>query len=156
MAWSIRRGKKSTGGRPTQRECRSPHGIRLSSAKKAIGEWSRKGKHGGAERNPKVTPKNVLGGGLRERVAESGVRPEPTLPVNHEEQRYKDFWSWEMILDGRGPWAQPGEYRRPKEEAEAAGDGSRRYEGTRLARKPEKQPQKIIGGGAYREYGYAR
>ena len=34
------------------------------------------------------------------------------------------------------------------EQAEAAGEGNRRYEGTRLARKPEKQPppQKQIGG----------
>ncbi|XP_029539534.2 uncharacterized protein LOC115143353 [Oncorhynchus nerka] len=69
---------------------------------------------------PESHPQIFIGGGLRERVAESGVRPEPTLPVNREEQRYKDFWSWEMILDGRGPWAQPGEYRRPKEELEAA------------------------------------
>ena len=66
-----------------------------------------------------------------------------------EEKRNKDFWTWEEILDGRGPWAkpgecsrtkvqrerdwtwedemdgegpwaQPGEYRRPKEELEAA------------------------------------
>jgi hypothetical protein len=29
-------------------------------------------------------PQILIGGGLRERVAESGVRPEPTLPVNRE------------------------------------------------------------------------
>ena len=37
-----------------------------------------------------------------------------------QEQRNQDFWTWEEILDGKGPWAQPGEYRRPKEELEAA------------------------------------
>jgi hypothetical protein len=37
-----------------------------------------------------------------------------------QEQRNPDFWTWEEILDGKGLWAQPGEYRRPKEELEAA------------------------------------
>ena len=71
-----------------------------------------------------------------------------------EEMRNKDFWTWEEILDGRGPWAKPGECSRPKVEqveaarrAEAAGERSRRYEGTWLARKHERQPQKCIGGG---------
>ena len=87
-----------------------------------------------------------------------------------QEQRKEDElfgeWTWEDVLDGKGcytweeilagrdrlPWEQVEALRR----AEAAGDRSRRYEGTRLARKPEKQPKNIIGGGAYREYGYAR
>ena len=61
---------------------------------------------------------------------------------------------WERLhyleeLEGRGPWAQPGEYRRPKEEREAAKAERRHYEA--LARqsgwKSESQPQKFLGGG---------
>jgi hypothetical protein len=37
-------------------------------------------------------------------------------------------WAWEEILDGAGPWTQPGEYRRPKEEIEAAKVERRYYE----------------------------
>jgi hypothetical protein len=35
---------------------------------------------------------------------------------NEQQQRPKtqDSWTWEEILDGRGPWAKPGECRRPK------------------------------------------
>ena len=79
-------------------------------------------------------PQIFIGGGLRERVAESGVRPEPTLPVNREEQlqwerlHHLENWTWEEELDGKGPWAQPGEYRRPKEELEAAKAERRWYE----------------------------
>ena len=107
---------------------------------------------------PEKQPQKCIGGGLRESVAESGDRPEPTPPVNREEQRSKDFWTWEEILDGKGPWAQPGEYRRPKEELEAVKAERRWYEeaARRSGWKPESQPQKCIGGGAYREYGYAR
>jgi hypothetical protein len=63
-------------------------------------------------------------------------------------------WTWEEILDGAGPWTQPGEYHRPKEELEAAKaerryyeqkhwriEEQRRYEGTQLVRKHERQPQ---------------
>ena len=32
----------------------------------------------------------------------------------------EEYWTWEDELDGKGPWAQPGEYRRPKVELEAA------------------------------------
>ena len=39
-----------------------------------------------------------------------------------------DSWTWEEIFDGKGPWAQPGEYRRPKEELEEAKAERRRYE----------------------------
>jgi hypothetical protein len=35
-------------------------------------------------------------------------------------QRSQDSWTWEEILDGEGPWAQKGEYRRPKAVLEAA------------------------------------
>jgi hypothetical protein len=51
-------------------------------------------------------------------------------------------------LDGKGPWAQAGECRRPQEELEAAKAEWRHYEElTRLARKPKRQPQKCIGRG---------
>ncbi|KAM9429341.1 uncharacterized protein ACWYII_017500 [Salvelinus alpinus] len=82
----------------------------------------------------------------------------------------KDFWTWEEILSGRGPWAQTGEYRCSRERSEAATaqerwfkEAARRrgwkpeiqarnrnYEGTRLARMPEKpvsNSQKFLGGG---------
>ena len=78
-----------------------------------------------------------------------------------EEQRLMGKWTWEEILDGAGPWPQPWEYRCPKEELEAAKaerrcyeekyrriEEERRYEGTRLARKPERQP-----GGLHKEVG---
>ena len=63
-------------------------------------------------------------------------------------------WTWEEILDGAGPWTPPGEYRRPKEEIEATKaerryykekyrriEERRGYEGTQIARTPERQPQ---------------
>ena len=37
-------------------------------------------------------------------------------------------WTWEEILDGKGPWAEPGEYCRPKTELEAAKAERRHYE----------------------------
>ncbi|XP_071239026.1 alkylglycerol monooxygenase-like isoform X2 [Salvelinus alpinus] len=46
----------------------------------------------------------------------------------NQEQRVLDSWTWEEILDGKGSWAQPGEYRRPKEELEAARAERRHYE----------------------------
>ncbi|KAM9544776.1 uncharacterized protein ACWYII_036017 [Salvelinus alpinus] len=61
-------------------------------------------------------------------------------------QERKDFWTWEQIMNGEGPWAKAGENRRPKAElearrrAEATGERNRSYEGTRLARKPKKPP----------------
>ena len=36
-----------------------------------------------------------------------------------EEQRVRDSWTWEEILDGTGPWSQAGEYSLPKAEMEA-------------------------------------
>jgi hypothetical protein len=51
-----------------------------------------------------------------------------------ERQRYLERWTWEEILDGKGPWTQPGEYRRPKAELEAAKAERRHYE--ELARRP--------------------
>ena len=66
-----------------------------------------------------------------------------------ERQRYLENWTWEEILDDKGPWKQPGEYRRPKAELEAAKAERRHYE--ELARqrgwKPERQPKNVLGGG---------
>ena len=36
-----------------------------------------------------------------------------------QRQRYLENWTCEEILDGKGPWAQAGEYRHPKAELEA-------------------------------------
>jgi hypothetical protein len=56
----------------------------------------------------------------------------------------KGCYTWEEILAGRDrlPWEQVEAARR----AEAAGEMSQRYEGTWLARKPERQPPKCLGG----------
>ena len=72
-------------------------------------------------------------------------------------QRGREDWIWEDNLDGKGsytweeilagrnrlPWEQVETARR----AEAAGERNQRYEGTQLARKPERQPQQKIFGG---------
>ena len=65
-----------------------------------------------------------------------------------QRQRTQDSWTWEEILDGEGPWAQPGEYCHPKAEREAVKAERRRYEEAARRRgwKPESQPQKCIGG----------
>ena len=65
------------------------------------------------------------------------------------QQRSPDPWTWEEILDGKGPWAQAGEYRRPKAELEAAKAERRWYEEAARQRgwKPKRQPQKCLGGG---------
>ena len=51
-------------------------------------------------------------------------------------------------MDGKGPWAQAGEYRRPKAELEAAKAELWWYEeaARQSGWKPERQPQKCIGG----------
>uniref|UniRef100_A0A8C7NUQ8 protein-tyrosine-phosphatase n=1 Tax=Oncorhynchus mykiss TaxID=8022 RepID=A0A8C7NUQ8_ONCMY len=66
-----------------------------------------------------------------------------------ERLHHLEKWTWEEELDGKGPWAQPGEYRRPKEELEAAKAERRRYEeaARRSGWKPGSQPQKFLGGG---------
>uniref|UniRef100_A0A8K9UVX3 Pyrin domain-containing protein n=1 Tax=Oncorhynchus mykiss TaxID=8022 RepID=A0A8K9UVX3_ONCMY len=66
-----------------------------------------------------------------------------------ERQRYLENWTWEEILDGKGPWAQAGEYRRPEAELEAAKAERLRYEEAARQRgwKPERQPPKCIGRG---------
>ena len=76
---------------------------------------------------------------------------------DRQQEQRKEDWTWEDELDGKGPWAQPGEYRRPKEELEAAKAERRWYEEAARRRgwKPESQPQKFLGG-AHREYGEAR
>ena len=74
-------------------------------------------------------------------------------------------WTWEEILDGAGPWTQPGEFRRPKVELEAVKadrryyeekyrsiEEQRRYEDTRLALKPERQHQYFFEGGNTRRF----
>jgi hypothetical protein len=67
-----------------------------------------------------------------------------------ERLHHLEKWTLEEELDSKGPWAQPGEYRRPKEELEAIKAGRRRYEeaARRSGWKPESQPQKCIGGGS--------
>ena len=78
-----------------------------------------------------------------------------TKQCGMEEQRVMDSWTWEMILDGKGPWRQAGEYRRPPEEMEAA-KAERRFWEDRLARQEEeRQPQDFLGAGAHGTVGGA-
>ena len=75
-------------------------------------------------------------------------------------QRGREDWTWEDILDGKGSytWEEilagrdclPWEQVEAAWRAEAAGKGNQRYEGTRLARKPERQPPNIFWGGGTR------
>jgi hypothetical protein len=69
-----------------------------------------------------------------------------------QEQRVQDSWTWEEILDGKGPWYQPGEYRRPKEELEAAKAERRRYEEAARLETREAAP-KMYWGVAHGECG---
>ena len=67
------------------------------------------------------------------------------LLINHEHLRgVMDSWTWEEILDGKGPWRQAGEYRRSQEELGAAKAERQHYKGPRLARKPERQPPNFL------------
>ncbi|XP_064881736.1 uncharacterized protein LOC115138403 isoform X2 [Oncorhynchus nerka] len=70
-----------------------------------------------------------------------------TKQCDNLEQRVLDSWTWEEILEGKGPWAQAGEYRRPKEELEAAKAKRQRIE-VRQRNRHERQtpPKKIFGG----------
>ena len=62
-------------------------------------------------------------------------------------QHVQEEWTWEEILDGAGPWTQAGEYRRPKEEIEAAKAERRHYEELYQRDKHERQPpQKMFWG----------
>ena len=45
-----------------------------------------------------------------------------------EEQRFLEDWTWEEILEGKGPWEKAGEYWHPSEEIEAAKAERRQYE----------------------------
>ncbi|KAM9423345.1 uncharacterized protein ACWYII_020534 [Salvelinus alpinus] len=66
-------------------------------------------------------------------------------------QKSQDLWTWEDELNGEGPWAQAGEYRRPKAELEEAKAERRRYEeAARQQDRYERQPQKFFGGGLER------
>ena len=58
-----------------------------------------------------------------------------------QRQRTQDSWTWEEILDGKGPWAQPGEYRCLKAELEAAKAERRRYEKAALLEAREAAPK---------------
>ena len=80
---------------------------------------------------------------------------ERTKQRGNERQRYLEKWTWEEILDGKGPWAQAGKYRCPNEELEAAKAERRRYE-VRQRNRHERQPQNILGGGAHGECGRVR
>jgi hypothetical protein len=71
-------------------------------------------------------------------------------------QRGQDKWTWEEILDGEGPWTRAGEYRHPREQMVAAREERPRYEELRQQRKPERQLQKKIVGGAHGEIGGVR
>ena len=74
-----------------------------------------------------------------------------------QRQSKQDSWTWEEILDGKGPWTQPGEYRRPKAELEAAKAERRFYEAKarQSGWKPVSNTQKFLGGGAKGECGEA-
>jgi hypothetical protein len=65
------------------------------------------------------------------------------------EQRVLDSWTWEEILEG--PWAQSGEYRRPKEELEAAKAERRRYEEVAWQCDRHKRQPQIFGVGRHTE-----
>ena len=78
-----------------------------------------------------------------------------TKQRGNREQRLMGSWAWEEILDGKGPWRQAGEYRRPKE-LEAAKAERRRYVVSQRNRH-ERQPQNIFFGGvAHGEIGGVR
>ena len=65
---------------------------------------------------------------------------------NGQWQKSHDAWTWEEILDGKGPWAQAGEYRRPKAELEAAKAERRWYE--EAARQGREAAPKLYWEGA--------
>ena len=69
-----------------------------------------------------------------------------------QQQRSQDSWTWEEILDGKGPWAQAGEYRRPKAELEAAKAERQWYEEAARLEAQEAAP-KISWGEAQGECG---
>ena len=61
-------------------------------------------------------------------------------------QRGQEDWTWEEILEGEGPWTRAGEYRRPREQMEAARAERRLYEELAQRRKHERQPPQFIFG----------
>ncbi|KAM9528409.1 uncharacterized protein ACWYII_041088 [Salvelinus alpinus] len=65
-----------------------------------------------------------------------------------QQQWEKEDWTWEEILDGKGPWAEPVECRRPKAELEAAKAERRRYEeaARKQGWKPASTTLKFLGG----------
>ncbi|KAM9559269.1 uncharacterized protein ACWYII_012716 [Salvelinus alpinus] len=46
-----------------------------------------------------------------------------------QQQRYQEEWSWEEIMNGKGPWAKVGKDHLPWEQLEATGERNWRDEG---------------------------
>jgi hypothetical protein len=83
-----------------------------------------------------------------EEIRYSNTYQPRTKQCGIEQQRPLDSWTWEEILNGKEPWAQAGEYRRPKEELEAARAERRRYEEVaRQRNRHNRQHQTFLGGG---------
>ncbi|KAM9422869.1 uncharacterized protein ACWYII_020415 [Salvelinus alpinus] len=61
------------------------------------------------------------------------------------QEKNKDFWTWEQIMNGEGPWAKAGENRRSQEEREAAKAQERWFEEAARRRgwKPEKPWEQV-------------
>jgi hypothetical protein len=62
-------------------------------------------------------------------------------------QRGQEDWTWEEILEGAEPWTRAKEYRRPKEQMEAAKAERRGFEELAQRSKHERQPPNIFWGG---------
>ena len=73
---------------------------------------------------------------------------------NGQWQKSQDSWTWEEILDGKGPWAQAGEYRRLKAELEAAKAERRWYEEAARQRGWDERQTQTFLGGSHGECGY--
>ena len=65
-----------------------------------------------------------------------------------EKEEWRTSWTWEEVMarDKTLSWRQ----------VEIAQEEWRRYEGTRLARKPERQPQDLFCGEAHEEIAWVR
>ena len=68
--------------------------------------------------------------------------------THHQRTKQRDQeWTWEDILDGKGPGSQAGEYCRPREEIEAAKAERRYYEALYQPQgKCERQPPRGTRG----------
>ncbi|XP_064814960.1 uncharacterized protein LOC135530588 [Oncorhynchus masou masou] len=65
-----------------------------------------------------------------------------TRQRGEKQQCFLEEWTWEEILEGKGPWA--GEHRRPKEELEASKAERRHYEELAQRTKHKRQPKNIF------------